>query len=60
MEHDTAVGASMFGRPVWPQAYTEFIHAADHATWVRDWLAEVDYNLVSVPEGGPASNLSET
>ena len=50
----TAVGASVFGRPVWPQAYTEFMHAVDCATWVRDWLAEVDYDQVGVPEGGPA------
>ena len=40
MEHVTAVGASMFGCPVWPQAYYEF-HVADRTTWVRDRLAEV-------------------
>ena len=36
MEHVTAVGASVFGHPVWPQVYTEFIHVADYAMWVRD------------------------
>ena len=50
----TAVGASMLGCAVWPQAYNDFVHAADCATWVRDWLAEVDYDQVGVPEGGPA------
>ncbi len=54
MECVTAVGASMFGHPVWPQAYNEFVHAVDRATWVHNWLDEVDYNPVGVPEGGPA------
>ncbi len=56
MEHVTAVGASMFGWPVWPQAYNEF-HVADRTTWVRDRLAKVDYNPVGVPEGGPTSRF---
>ncbi len=54
MERVAAVGASMFGCPVWPQAYNEFIQAADWAMWVRKRLAEVNYNPVGVPEGGPA------
>ena len=53
----TAVGASVFGRPVWPQAYNAFIQAADRATWVRERLAEVDYDPVGVPEGGPTSRF---
>ena len=53
----TAVGASMFGHPVWPQAYNDFVHAADHATWVCEPMTEVDYDLVGVPEGGPAANF---
>ena len=51
------MGASVFGRPIWPQAYNEFIQAADRATWVRERLAEVDYDPVGVPEGGPASRF---
>ena len=54
MERVAAVGASVFGHPIWPQAYNEFIQAADRDTWVRERLAEVDYNPVGVPEGGPA------
>ncbi len=57
MERVAAVGASVFGRPVWPQVYNEFIQAADRATWVQERLAEVDYNPVGVPEGGPASRF---
>ena len=57
MERVTAVGASMFRRPVWTQAYNKFIQAADRATWVRERLAEVDYNPVGVPEGGPTSRF---
>ena len=26
----TAVGVGMFGHPVWPWAYNNFVHAADH------------------------------
>ena len=54
MECVAALGASVFGRPVWPQAYNEFIQAADRATWVHERLAEVNYDPVGVPEGGPA------
>ena len=54
MDRVTVVGASVFGRPVWPLAYNEFIQAADWATWVRERLAEADYDPVGVPEGGPA------
>ena len=57
MERVAAVGASVFGRPVWPQAYNEFIQAANRAMWVRERLAEVDYDPVGVPEGGPASRF---
>ena len=46
-----AVGASML-----PQAYNDFFHSADRATWVRERMTEVDYDLVGVPEGGPALN----
>ena len=53
----TAVGASVFGHPVWPRAYNDFIHAADRATWVCNRLAEVNYDPVGVPEGGPALNF---
>ena len=53
----TAVGASMFGHLVWPQVYNDFINAADHATWVQERLADVDYDLDGVPEGGPTSNF---
>ncbi len=57
MERVAAVGASVFGRPVWPQAYNKFIQAADWAPWVRERLAEVDYDPIGVPEGGPASRF---
>ena len=57
MERVVAVGASVFGRPVWPQVYNAFIQAADRATWVRERLAEVDYDPVGVPEGGPAARF---
>ena len=57
MERVAAVGASVFGRPVWPQAYNVFVHAANRAMWVRERLAEVDYDPVGVPEGGPASRF---
>ena len=57
VERVAAVGASVFGRPVWPQAYNAFIQAADRATWVRERLAEVDYDPVGVPEGGPAARF---
>ncbi len=57
MECVTAVGASVFGCPVWPQAYIEFAQTADRATWVHERLAEVDYNPVGVPEGGPTSRF---
>ena len=55
VERVNAVGASVFGHPMWPQAYNEFVHAVDCAMWVHDRLAEVNYNQVGVPEGGPAS-----
>ena len=48
----TAVGASMFGRPVWPSAYHDFVHAMDRVAWVRDRLMRADFELVAVPEGG--------
>ena len=57
MERVAAVGASVFGHPVWPQAYNAFIQAADRASWVREKLAEVDYDPVGVPEGGPAAGF---
>ena len=57
MECVTAVGTNVFGHPVWPQAYIKFIQAADQAMWVRERLAEVDYNPVGVPEGGPTSRF---
>ncbi len=57
MERVAAVGTSVFRRPVWPQAYNAFIQAADRATWVREQLAEVNYDPVGVPEGGPASRF---
>ena len=30
----TAVGASVFGRPVWPSAYHDFVHAIDRKACV--------------------------
>ncbi len=57
VERVTAVGTSVFGCPVWPQAYNEFIQVADRATWVRERLAEVNYDPVGVPEGGPAAGF---
>ena len=49
----TAVGASVFGRPVWPGAFHDFVHAMDREAWVRERLQRVDFELVGVSEGGP-------
>ena len=57
VEHVTAVGASVFGCPVWPQVYNDFVHAVDLAAWVHNRLAQVNYDLIGVPEGGSASNF---
>ena len=50
----TAVGASVFGRPVWPSAFHDFVHAIDREAWVRERLTRVDFELVGVSEGGPS------
>ena len=49
----TAVGASVFGRPVWPRAFHDFVHAVDCEVWVCERLTWVDFELVGVSEGGP-------
>ena len=55
----TAVGASVFGRPVWPSAYHDFVHAIDRVAWVRDRLMRADFELVAVPEDGAYMFLRE-
>ena len=55
----TAVGASVFGRPVWPSAFHDFVHAIDRGAWVRERLARVDFELVGVSEGGPSVFLRD-
>ena len=34
VEGMTAVGASVFGCPVWPRAYHDFVRAVDREVWV--------------------------
>ncbi len=55
----TAVGASVFGRPVWPSAFHDFVHAIDREAWVRERLTRVDFELVGVSEGGPSVFLRD-
>ena len=55
----TAVGASVFGRPVLPSAYHDFVHAIDRVAWVRDRLMRADFELVAVPEDGAYMFLRE-
>ena len=55
----TAVGASVFGRPVWPRAFHDFVHAIDRAAWVCERLTRVDFELVGVSEGGPSVFLRD-
>ena len=55
----TAVGASVFGRPVWPSAFHDFVHAIDREAWVRERLTQVDFKLVGVLEGGPSVFLRD-
>ena len=47
----TAVGSSMFGHPVWPWAYKDFVHVVDCGEWVCNWLAQVDFDPIGVTEG---------
>ena len=54
MKRLTAVGASVFGHPVWPQAYGDFVGAADCAAWICNRQAQVDFDPIGVPEGSPA------
>ena len=51
----TAVGASVFGRPVWPSAFHDFVHAMDRREWVRERMTWVNFDLVGVSEGGALS-----
>ncbi len=53
----TAVGASMLGCPMWPRTYNNFVHAADHDAWVRDRLAQADFNPIGVTEGSCSLNF---
>ena len=55
----TAVGASVFGRPVWPSAFHDFVYAIDRGVWVRERLVQVDFELVGVSEGGPSVFLRD-
>ena len=55
----TAVGASVFGRPVWPSGFHDFVHATDRGAWVRERLTRVDFELVGVLEGGPSVFLRD-
>ena len=57
VEHVTTVGARVFGCPVWPQAYNDFVHTVDRVAWVCNRLAQVDYDPIDVPEGSSASNF---
>ena len=54
VERVTAVGASVFGRPVWPRAYHDFVRAVDREVWVRERLVEADFKTIGVAEGSPA------
>lgn len=42
----TDVRASLFGRPMWPQVYNDFVRAVDRAAWVRERLALADFDPV--------------
>ena len=55
----TAVGASVFGRPVWPSAFHDFVHAIDRREWVRERMTRVDFDLVGVSEEGPSVFLRD-
>ena len=55
VEGATAVGASVFGRPVWPHAYHDNVCVVNHEVWVRERLVEAKFETIGVPEGSPAS-----
>ena len=49
------MGATVSGRLVWPQAYHDFVYAADCATWFCDRLEWVNLDPIGVPERSLAS-----
>ena len=55
VEGVTAVGASVFGRPVWPGAYHDFVHAVDREVWVWGRLVEANFKRMDMPKGSLAS-----
>ena len=57
VERVTAVGASVFGYPVWPQAYNDFVHVVDCAAWVHERLAQADFDPIGVTESSLASQF---
>ncbi len=56
----TAVGASVLGRPVWPQAYHDFVRAVDREVWVWERLGEATSRLLACRRGAQPRHLSET
>ena len=54
VEGMTAVGASVFGHPMWPHAYYDFVCAVDHEVWIQERLVQADFKTIGVSEGSPA------
>ena len=52
---ETSVGATVFGRPMWPHALYDFVHAVNRDVWVRERLGVANYKTVGVPEGSSAA-----
>ena len=54
VEGMTAVGASLFGRSVWPCAYHVFVCAVDHEVRVWERLDQANFKTIGMSEGSPA------
>lgn len=51
----TAVGATVFGHPVWPRALYDFVRVVDRDGWVCERLGVADFEIVGMPEGSTAA-----